>query len=138
MVFHGVARGGTAGGDPDLAIHRGQVRVDGAGTDDQALGHLLIGQALGHQSQHLDLPSRQSVGRGGGFASLWNRGWSCWSRRGHRHGSLCGQHLLQRHGSPLGPCGGKELLPHVGAGGSNCLLILRAEDRGQRCMEVFA
>ena len=45
MVFHGVAGGGYSRGDPDLAINRGQVRVDGARTDDEALGHLLIGQS---------------------------------------------------------------------------------------------
>ena len=28
VVFYGVARSGTAGGDPDLAVNRGQVRVD--------------------------------------------------------------------------------------------------------------
>ncbi len=61
MALDGIARGGTAGGDADLAINRGQVRVDGAGTDDQTFGHLLIGQSLCHDSQHLYLPGRQSV-----------------------------------------------------------------------------
>ena len=61
MVFDGVARGSSSGGDPDLAVDRSQVRLDGAGTDDQAFGYLLIGQALGHDAQHLDLPGRQSV-----------------------------------------------------------------------------
>ncbi len=61
MVFDGVAGGGYSRGDPDLAINRGQVRVDGAGTDDQAFGYLLIGQALCHDAQHLDLPGRQPV-----------------------------------------------------------------------------
>jgi hypothetical protein len=48
VVLHGVASGRTAGGDPDLAIHRGQVRVDGARTDDQAFSYLLIRQSLCH------------------------------------------------------------------------------------------
>ncbi len=94
MVFHGVARGGTAGGDPDLVINRGQVGVDGAWTDDQALSHLLIGQSLCHYAELLDLPGRQSVGRGRGFPRVWNGGWSCWSRPRYRHCSLCSQGLL--------------------------------------------
>ena len=60
MVFYGVARGGTAGGDPDLAINRGQVRVDCAGTDDQTLSHLLIRQSLCHESQDLQLACREA------------------------------------------------------------------------------
>ena len=61
MVFDGVARGGHSGGDPDLAVNRGQVGIDSAGTNHQALSDLLIGQALCHHAQHLDLPGRQSV-----------------------------------------------------------------------------
>ncbi len=64
MVLHGVACGGTAGGDPDLAINRGQVRVDGAGTNDQLLGYLLIRQPLGHQLQNLHLACREACGIG--------------------------------------------------------------------------
>ena len=73
MVFHGVARGGYSRGDPDLAIHRGQVGVDGTGTDDQTLGHLLIGQSLCHESQHLHLAGREFVGVGRGFRNRWSR-----------------------------------------------------------------
>ena len=61
MVFDGVARGSSARGDPDLAINRGQMGIDGAGADDQTFGHLLIGQSLRHLSQHLNLSGRQSV-----------------------------------------------------------------------------
>jgi hypothetical protein len=49
-MLYRIARGGYSGGDPDLAINRGQMRVDGAGTDDQALSHLLIGQSLCHDA----------------------------------------------------------------------------------------
>ena len=61
MVFDGVAGRSGSGGDPDLTINRGQVRIDGARTDDQALGYLLIGQALCYHAQHLNLPGRQTV-----------------------------------------------------------------------------
>ena len=60
-MLNGIARGGTAGGDPDLAIDRGQVCVDGPWTDDKLFGHLLILQPLCHESQHLDLSGRQTV-----------------------------------------------------------------------------
>ena len=35
VVLDGVAGSSAARGDPDLAIDRGQVGVDGAGTDDE-------------------------------------------------------------------------------------------------------
>ncbi len=54
MVFHGVAGGCTTAGDADLAINRGQVRVDRAGTDDEAFSHLRVRQSFGYQTQHLD------------------------------------------------------------------------------------
>ncbi len=71
MVFDGVAGGSYSRGDPDLAINRSQVGVDGARTDDQAFGYLLIGQSLCHDAQHLDLPSRQSVRIG--LRRCWGR-----------------------------------------------------------------
>ena len=40
LVLHGEARGSSAGGDARLAVNRGQVRVDGAGTDDELFGNL--------------------------------------------------------------------------------------------------
>ena len=49
-MLYRIACGGYSGGDPDLAINRGQMRVDGAGTDDQALSHLFIGQSLCHDA----------------------------------------------------------------------------------------
>ena len=73
MVLEGVAGGGTAGGDADLAVDRGQVRVDGARADDKAFGYLLIGEALGHDAQHLDLPGRESVGITRASGGSWKR-----------------------------------------------------------------
>ena len=63
-MLHGVASGGTAGGDPDLAVNRGQVGFDGAGTDDQVFGHLLICKSLRYQAQDLQLARRQPSGMG--------------------------------------------------------------------------
>ena len=56
-MFQGVASGGTAGGDSDLAIDRGQVCIDGARADDKAFGDLGVAEPAGNQAQHLDLPS---------------------------------------------------------------------------------
>ena len=60
-MLYRIARGGYSGGDPDLAINRGQVCVNGAGADDQMLGYLLIGQSLCHHAQHFHLAGRQSA-----------------------------------------------------------------------------
>ena len=54
MVLDGVARGSTARGDLEFAINGAQAPVDGAGTDDQLLGDLGIGQFLGDQHQGCD------------------------------------------------------------------------------------
>src|SRR5438270_12318886 len=59
FVLNSVAGGGTARGNPDLAVDRGQVPVDRATTDDQLLGYLGVGQSLGHQAQHLHLAGCQ-------------------------------------------------------------------------------
>ena len=61
LVLNGIAGGGTARGDTNLAINRGQVVVDDAGTDDELFGRLGIGESLGHQAQYLDLAGCQSV-----------------------------------------------------------------------------
>jgi hypothetical protein len=64
VVIHRIARGGHSSGNLDFAIDRGQVVVDGAGTDDQLFGDLRIGQSSGQQAQHLDLAGGQTVGIG--------------------------------------------------------------------------
>ena len=73
VVLDGVAGRRTARGDRDLAKDRGQVGVDGAGTDHELLGYLLICQPLCYQAQHLHLPCGQSIGIGWGFGNGWNR-----------------------------------------------------------------
>ena len=47
VVIQGIAGRGTARGDANLAIDRGQVRVNGARADDELLGDLNIGQSGG-------------------------------------------------------------------------------------------
>ena len=64
VVLDRIAGRGTARGHLNLAIDRGQVVVDRAGTDNQMLGDLRICESLCQQAQHLDLPSRQSIGIG--------------------------------------------------------------------------
>ena len=51
MMLNSVARGGTAGGNSDLAIDRGEMGVDRARADDELRCHLLIRQSLGYQAQ---------------------------------------------------------------------------------------
>ena len=63
-MLDGVARGSAPGGNLDLPIDRGQMGVDGAGTDDHLFGNLGVGQPLCHQAQHFDLSRRQSAGIG--------------------------------------------------------------------------
>ena len=50
FLSDGVAGGGTARGDPDLAVDRGDMRIDGARADHQVLGDLRVGPALGQQA----------------------------------------------------------------------------------------
>ena len=47
-MLKGVAGGGTARGDPNFAVDRGQVPVDGATSDDQLVSYLRIDQPLRH------------------------------------------------------------------------------------------
>ena len=42
-----ITGGGSFGGDLDLAVDRGEVMVDSTRADDQLLGNLCIGPALG-------------------------------------------------------------------------------------------
>src|SRR5258707_4769336 len=53
------ARGGRTGGDPELAIDRGQVPVDGATSDDQLLGDLCVVEDLVQHEYHVQLAGRQ-------------------------------------------------------------------------------
>ncbi|HLX57507.1 MAG TPA: hypothetical protein VKR83_10810 [Ktedonobacteraceae bacterium] len=64
VVLDGIARRRGSGGHAQLAVDRAHVEVDGDHADDEPLGHLRAGQALGQQAQHLDLAGRQTSGRG--------------------------------------------------------------------------
>ncbi len=64
LVFYGIASRSTARGDPQLAVDRAHMRIDSDQADDEPLGHLRAGQALGEQAQHVHLTRRQVVGRG--------------------------------------------------------------------------
>ena len=62
VLLNGVAGCGGSRGDAELAVDRGQVPVDGAWTDDQLLGHLRVGEALGDETEHVDLAFGQASG----------------------------------------------------------------------------
>ena len=53
VLIDGIAGRGTARGDLNLTVDRGQVPVHGAARDDQLFGYLGIGQPLSHELQHL-------------------------------------------------------------------------------------
>lgn len=65
VVLQGIAGGGTAGGDLDLGVDRGEVVVDRPSADHELLGDLGIGESLGHEPQYVDLAGGQVVGKGG-------------------------------------------------------------------------
>ena len=50
LVLDGVASSSTARRDSDLAIDGLEVRVDGAGTDDELVGDLGVGHSLSQQT----------------------------------------------------------------------------------------
>ena len=51
------------GGDPELAEDVAEMAGHGVGAEVQPLGHLAIGQAVGHHREHLELTGRQQTGR---------------------------------------------------------------------------
>lgn len=59
VMLDGIAGGRTARGHGQLAVDGTDMRVDGAGTEHQLVGDLLVGQAACEQAQHLHLPCRQ-------------------------------------------------------------------------------
>ena len=67
VVFQRVPGRGGSGGDPQLAVDRAHMRIDGDQTNDELLGNLRAGQALSQQSQHLHLASGQASRRGGWY-----------------------------------------------------------------------
>jgi len=66
MVLEGKEGCGMARGDPQFAIDGAQVGIDGARADDQEFGDLGIGEAAGHQPQHLHLSLGQVARSRGG------------------------------------------------------------------------
>ncbi len=50
-MFDGYSGSGGAGGDTELGVDRGEVRANGAGTDEEPFGDLRIGHSLSHQLQ---------------------------------------------------------------------------------------
>jgi hypothetical protein len=61
-----VARRGGPAVHVELAVDRAKVGVNGAETDHEAIRHLRVGEALGHQREHLDLAGGQAIGGIGG------------------------------------------------------------------------
>ena len=55
VVFQGVAGGGTAGGDPHLAVNRAEMGFDGQQAHDEFFCDLGIGESSCEEVQHLDL-----------------------------------------------------------------------------------
>jgi len=109
MLFNGVASGGAARGDSELAVNGGEVPVDGARADDELFGNLSVGEALCDQPQHFHLASGQSCWRGGMTCGSGRKGtrhclcrWQ--SLRGLRREDLMrGERLCGGHGAPPGP-----------------------------------
>jgi len=97
MVLESIARGGTAGGDPDLAVNRGQVPVAGARADGECFGHLGVARSLARQAQHFD----PTGGQAGKIDGRRLRSGCRWlphrDRGGQRHSPSRGEHLFQLH-----------------------------------------
>ena len=70
MMFKGITRQRTARGDAQLTVDRTHMGVDGVRAYDELLSDLRVGQALGHQSQYLDLPGCEPIGREQGFRGV--------------------------------------------------------------------
>lgn len=60
VMFKSIAHGSATRGDCNLAIDRGQVRVDRPRADHELFGYLLVRQSLGYQAQYLYFPGRKS------------------------------------------------------------------------------
>lgn len=97
--------------------------VNGAPTDDELLGHLRVGESLGHQAQDLDFPSRQASRIGDGLSG---RSCRCGGRRsGQGEGIWCYDHLLRQHPTPFVPQGCKGLLTQLSTHLSHLAFISR-------------
>src|SRR5690349_3861053 len=96
--------------------------MDGARTEYQLFGYLDVGQTTRHQAQHLHLACRQPS----------RLGW-WWdhrrSRRRDRFLTLCGECLLRRHGSSLGPGGSERSLSQMDTRSRERALIISEFNR---------
>src|SRR6266700_436810 len=52
------------GGDPELAVHRAQMRLDGIDRQEQRIGNLLVGNVRWQEPQYSELTASQRHGRG--------------------------------------------------------------------------
>src|SRR5713226_9914189 len=95
--------------------------MDGAGTQNQFFGNLEVSQATRQQAQHLHLSCRQP-----GWIGWWGR--SCDRRWGWLL-PLCGEGLLRRHGSSLGPGGSERSLSQMDTRSRDRALIISEFDR---------
>ena len=66
LVFNRVACCGTAGGDIDLVVDGAKMPLHGAWAEDELVGDLCIGQALGNAPQYFDLPRCKPIRESGG------------------------------------------------------------------------
>ena len=75
VVLGGKVSGGDSRGDAKLAIERGDMMVDGTGTDHKVLGDLRVSPALSEQAQDLHLPHCQAIGRGDRLVGCLTHWW---------------------------------------------------------------
>ena len=73
LVLDGIAGGGGSRGDLDFAVDGGEVVVDGAGTDEELVGDLRVGESLGEEAQDFDFAGGQAGRRGGCWFREWSR-----------------------------------------------------------------
>ena len=99
-MLDGEAGGGAARANAELAVDRGQVGADRARAEHELLGHLGVGEALGHQAQHRDLAGGQAARKAG--AARRGRVARC----GIGGAVLPGQQAVERGLADLGAAGG--------------------------------
>src|SRR6478672_4581056 len=131
-----------AGGELQLAQHRGHVALHRLRRNEQLLGDLLVGVALGDQPEHLALPAGQLVELGveGGLHVARRLGRRR-ERVQHEPGQPVREHRVAR-GDPadrVGQLGGGDRLGHVtpGPGPDHRDHVLRGVRGGQREKPYF-
>src|SRR5215213_7108533 len=76
-----------------LVVDGGDVRLDGAGANEELFGDLGAGHSLSNQAEYFDLSGREPA------RVLWRRGRGCCREPLAREGVLDG--FFEFHGSPL-------------------------------------